>query len=101
MAPKHEEKIRNKIEAAEKKVLQAYFSNLFKPFEPDLNYSDDPEELTEFAVWLKQFTQSETFIKFADKYNQIEQQLENEPVGKRRSELVDEQYSIIDNYPEL
>lgn len=90
-----------KIEAAEKKVLQAYISNEFNPFEPDLNYSEEPEELRDFAGWLKPFTQSKTFIKFSDKYKQIEQQLENEPVGERRSELVDEQYSLLDNYPEL
>ena len=106
------------IEKAEEKALKAYFSNTFlldKYFlrEPesldrmtnsntqeldwlkDFHWTHDQEDLLEFSDWLNNFTNSEKFKRTVDEFNEIKKELETEPVGQRRSQLVNRLYNLI------
>jgi hypothetical protein len=106
------------IEKAEEKALKAYFSNTFlldKYFlrEPesldrmtnsntqeldwlkDFHWTHDQDDLLEFSDWLNNFTNSEKFKRTVDEFNEIKKELETEPVGQRRSQLVNRLYNLI------
>ena len=99
---------------AENKVLEIFFSNYFlldkflgkeqkiyldneySSREADmLNYSNKEPEYADFAEWLELFQSSAKFKEFAKKLLDIDEKIENKPVGERRSELVDKRYQLI------
>ncbi|NIJ46592.1 hypothetical protein FHR24_003082 [Wenyingzhuangia heitensis] len=111
---------KNKIKLAEKKALETFYSNTYLidiflgnellHFDKDessnweysslvenLKYSENQVELNDFSKWLKDFTTTETFYNFANKFIKIEIELKNEPVGKKRSSLVNEKYQLLEN----
>ena len=51
---------------------------------------------TEEISWVKGLYFSDPFTKLRNRYIEINEQLENEPVGKRRSKLVDEESRLRD-----
>jgi hypothetical protein len=106
---------------AEKKALQTFMSNtyLFDKFlekdflhsgkyegssgdkellTRDFEYSKSNTELNDFADWLSHFVTSRKFYEIANKFISIEQRLKIEPVGRSRTALVNELYSLLDNY---
>ena len=58
----------------------------------------DKEPFIDFAIWLNDFVISERFTAIANEYLAIEIQLLNEPIGKKRSDLVDSRHHLLDNY---
>lgn len=99
------------LKDAESYALQTYFSNTFlfdKYFNrrsmwlsksPPANfqrvdylenfrYRHDQEDLLEFSAWLNDFIQTDRFTKKKSEFDDIERQLETEPVGPRRDMLV-------------
>ena len=101
----------DKLMEAENKVHQTFFSNtyLFDKFlgkEPlllDKNesssweykslvdsfaYSSMDREFIEFASWTEKILSGRTFLDKANEFFEIERELKNEPVGKKRTELV-------------
>jgi len=110
-----------KIKEAEKKVLQTFISNAyifdkflgneflnFKKAElsnwenseltNSLIYSKDQDEFQDFVKWISEFLKTQRFIKIASEFIEIQSQLLNEPVGKKRSHLVDRKSHLLDNY---
>ena len=108
----------NDLDKAGEKALKAYFSNTFifdKYFqrEPksidkktssntqqldwlkDFQLTHDMDDLLEFSNWLDKFTKTEKFIKTVDEFNAINKELETEPVGPRRTMLVNKLYNLI------
>jgi hypothetical protein len=106
------------IEEAEEKALKTYFSNTFlfdKYFlrEPDsvdkmtnsntqeldwlndFHLTHDQDDLLEFSDWLNKFTKTQKFKRTVDEFNEIKKELETEPVGQRRSQLVNRLYNLI------
>lgn len=111
---------KKKINLAEKKAMQTFGSNtylidFFLGHEPQhlnkfedsnwkyeslkehFNYSKDIPELNDFTEWLKEFATTDTFNDFVNQYINIEIQLEDEPVGEKRSQLVNDRYQLIEN----
>jgi len=109
---------KRKIEDAKKYVLRTYFANTFlidkfflKPpsrrnrnvtigfqyyeYLQNFQYRCDQQELLEFGQWLKDFIESNDFIAFKEEHDTIENQLETEPVGRKRSRLVERLYKLI------
>ncbi len=101
----------NKFQEAEMKAHETYFSNtyLFDKFlekeflQHDkeenvcweresitniLSYNYKDTEFLEFSDWLLKVLNSRFFLDKANEFIEIEQQLKNEPVGKKRSALV-------------
>lgn len=101
----------NKLIDAERKVFSTFFSNtyLFDIFfekEPlqlntyegsnwkfeslagKLPYSHKEEQFVDFANWVKSILSSRKFLDAANEFIEIKQKLKNEPVGKKRSKLV-------------
>ncbi|CAN5397347.1 hypothetical protein BH23BAC3_BH23BAC3_24940 [soil metagenome] len=58
-------------------------------------YSAKDPELADFAEWLEKFVSSDRCKNFVAEITQIEVDLENEPDGEIRSELVSKKYSLI------
>jgi hypothetical protein len=101
----------DKLKEAENKAHQTFFSNTYL-FDKFLNkeslrltknelsnweheslvdnfaYSCNAPDFIEFGVWTEQVLSSRTFLDKANEFMEIEQILTTEPVGKRRSELV-------------
>lgn len=100
-----------KLTDAERKVFSTFFANtyLFDIFfdkEPlqlntyegsnwefeslagKLPYSHKEEQFVDFANWVKSILSSRKFLDTANEFIEIKQKLENEPVGKKRSQLV-------------
>lgn len=105
------------IDEAESYALKTYFSNRFlldTYFENDFeltdkgtstnykradylanfNYRHNQDELLEFSAWLNEFRQSNRFVTTKKEIDKIEEQLETEPVGPKRSELVKKLYRL-------
>jgi hypothetical protein len=101
----------NNLQDAEKKAHQTFFSNtyLFDKFlgkeslQLDKNessnwefeslvqyfhYSSKDIEFLAFADWLEAVLQSRTFLDKANEFIALERQLKDEPIGKRRTEIV-------------
>lgn len=65
------------------------YSNLSVPeFAEDFHYSCAQEELVDFAVWLRDFLQTERFQKASETYIAIEKKLKYEKDREKRRELV-------------
>jgi hypothetical protein len=102
----------NKLTDAEKKAHQTFFSNTYlfdkflgkEPLRLDKNESSNWEyeslvehfiytnkdiEFVAFAEWIETILQSRTFLDKANEFIELERQLINEPVGKKRSKIVD------------
>jgi hypothetical protein len=109
----------DKLKEAEKKALETFISNTYlidkflsKPFHafdelPNaqwqkeqvnqyLIYSAQQDNLKDFAQWLSEFVASSKFQEKANEYIAIEIQLLTDPVGARRSELVDRIRGLVD-----
>ena len=101
-----------KLQEAEKKAHRTFFSNtylfdIFLEKEPlyfdknenhawefqelakHLTYKKDDLEFVEFAAWIEKILNSREFLDKANEFIQLEQELKNEPVGKKRTELVE------------
>lgn len=59
-------------------------------------YSKDDPEFAEFSVWLDSLLKSDKFNKFAKELTDIDKKLETEPVGEKRSALVERRSTLID-----
>lgn len=100
-----------KLIEAENKSHQTFFSNTYlfdkflgkEPLRLDKNessnweheslvdgfaYSSTDTEFIEFASWMEQILSSRTFLDKANEFIEIERQLKTEPVGEKRTELV-------------
>ena len=53
-------------------------------------YQAEESEFKEFAIWLEIVLKSRNFLDKANKFIEIEQILKDEPVGKRRSKLINQ-----------
>ena len=99
----------NKIKEAETKALKTFMSDIYlfntfleKPTaEPGnaitetAHYSRNNVELIDFSEWLQQFMASEKFNRIAKEFSDIQRELENEPVGKKRTDLVNRQSELL------
>ncbi|HRJ31777.1 MAG TPA: hypothetical protein PLV21_18605 [Cyclobacteriaceae bacterium] len=106
------------IKKAEEKALKTYFSNTFLfdkyflresesldkitnsntqelDWLKDFHLTHDQDDLLEFSDWLNKFTKTEKFKRTVDEFNEIKKELETEPVGQRRSQLVNRLYNLI------
>ncbi|MEO8720807.1 MAG: hypothetical protein ABI372_06855 [Ginsengibacter sp.] len=102
---------RGKLEAAEK-THRTFFSNIYlfdkflgqeslytdkranadwelKILNEHFPYSSEQPAFIEFAEWLKIVLNSNKFLEDSKEFLALEKQLESEPAGKKRSELVD------------
>lgn len=71
-------------------VEMGYFSNMERAqYAEKLDYSINDPEFADFGAWLTEFTARETFRSFANELIAIKKQLLTEPVGEKRSALVD------------
>jgi hypothetical protein len=110
----------NQLQAAEKKAFATFFANTYyfdrffnKPIIPiskgelrnwesaDMTktfaYSCSQPELNTFADWLLLFINSHNFKVISQQFINISLQLENEPTGEKRSELVRRFYLFKNN----
>ncbi|MCF8239330.1 MAG: hypothetical protein K9I85_14300 [Saprospiraceae bacterium] len=110
-----------RIKEAEKKAIATFFANTYlldyfleKP--PRLSasvgtsnwdysqlvdhfqYKKDSDELVEFAAWLAEVMESDQFVRLTNRFIEIERKLETEPVGPKRSMLVRERSSLLDDF---
>ena len=109
-----------RIKQAEKKAMETFYSNTYlidkflnkelldfdklensnwkySSLVEQLIYSKEQNELSDFADWLDNFITTEKFYAFANKFIEIESILKTEPVGKKRNELINERYRLLDN----
>jgi hypothetical protein len=72
------------------KIVKYEMSNLEVPeFAIEhFNYSKNQENLSDFAEWLKEITQSEKFLNLMNRFIEIQIQLENENDSKSRKDLI-------------
>ena len=110
-----------KVADAEAKIFSTYFSNiqLFDKFlekelfkipkdvdtsweresvEKYFNYSRHTGEFEEFAIWIEILFARPRFLDMINEFFQIELILEKEPVGKRRSALIERRSQIESGY---
>jgi hypothetical protein len=103
----------DKLIEAEKKVYQTFFSNTYlfdkflgkEPLQLDKNessnweyeslvdgfpYSSFDTEFIEFANWTENVLSSREFLDKANEFVEIERKLITEPIGKKRTELVNQ-----------
>ena len=106
-----------KLLEAENKAHITFFSNTYlldkflgkKPLQLDKNkssnweyeslvkhfiYTSKDTEFTEFGEWVETVLQSCIFLDKANEFIELERQLKDEPVGKRRSEIVNQLLKI-------
>jgi hypothetical protein len=111
---------KKKIKLAEKKALETFYSNTYlidiflgnelldfskcensnweySSLVDNLGYSKNQEELNDFVKWLEDFTKTETFYSFSNKYIKIQSELVSEPIGERKSKLINEKYELLEN----
>jgi hypothetical protein len=62
----------------------------------DFKYSKNQEEMKDFAEWLNAYMKSEDFLEFANELIEIKAELKDEPVGKKRSYLVNKEYELLE-----
>ena len=109
-----------KFKEAEKKAVETFMANTYlidkflgKPFHPfdNLQYSEwhkeqvekfpysvEQEALKDFATWLSQLVVSDKFQTAMNTFIANEIQLLTEPVGAKRSELVDSKRLMLSNF---
>lgn len=110
-----------KFKEAEKMVLKTFFSNTYlidKFFDKEflelglkeesnwekrelvenLIYHHSIAELIDFSSWLSEFSNSPKFYQYANEFIDIERQLMSEPVGIKRSKLVNRRFSLLNDY---
>ena len=110
-----------RIEQAEKKAIQTFVSNTYifdkflqkesLQFEKSessnwqleqlieyFEYNINQDYLIDFGKWLESFTTSEKFYGFANRFIELRQKLENEPVGNTRTELIEIEKELIKKY---
>ncbi|WP_458626746.1 hypothetical protein [Winogradskyella sp. PC D3.3] len=110
-----------RIEQAEKKAIQTFMSNTYifdkflekesLQFEKSeasnwqleelieyFDYTKNQDDLIDFSEWLERFTTSETFYAFANRFIELRQKLENEPVGHTRTKLIEKEKELIKKY---
>lgn len=106
-----------KIDEAKDYALKTYFSNTFiidkylkREFKnpgkkvnagfqrieylQSIDYQHDLDDFLEFSKWLNGFTESARFAETTKEFDEIEKQLETEPVGPRRRMLVDRLFKL-------
>ena len=111
----------NKLKEAEKKALETFLSNTYifdkflgkdfldlaksemsnwemKSLTESMKYSKNSDELLDFAKWLENFLSSERFLKVANEFFEIRQELENAEVGRKRTMLITREYSLLENF---
>ena len=54
------------------------------------HYDKNNEEFIGFANWISEKLQTKIFLDKANKFIEIEQRLKTEPVGQKRTELVND-----------
>jgi hypothetical protein len=74
------------------KIVSASFQQL--EYVQNFIYSHDQDDFLEFSDWLNRFTQTDRFLKIKNEFDDIEKQLETEPVGPRRSMLVNRLHNL-------
>lgn len=111
-----------KLKEAEEKAHRTFFSNTYlfdkflekekETFQFDKDEDVDPDwereslakhflylktdaEFVDFAIWVETILQSKTFLDKVNEFIELEQRLKKEPVGKKRSELVDRHSKIV------
>ena len=107
----------DKLNQAEQKAHRTFFSNTYlfdkflgkeplqldksensswelAPLAEHFTYINKDTEFLEFASWIEKVLSSRTFLDKANEFIEIERQLKNEPVGQRRSELVEKSSKI-------
>lgn len=105
------------LKEAEDCAMRTYFSNIFlfdtyfkkelhhvdknvnasfqqADYLQNFDYSHDQDDFLEFSDWLSKFIRSDRFVKTKNKFDDIEKQLETEPVGQRRSMLLKRLYKL-------
>ena len=110
-----------KLKEAEKKALQTFMANTYlidkflgNPFHSFdklqssewqkeqvnqyLPYRADQGNLNDFAYWLSQFVLTAKYQETTQTFIAIEVQLLTEPRGSKRSELVEKESRLLDNY---
>ncbi len=103
----------DKLIEAENKAYQTFFSNTYlfdkflekEPLQLDKNessnweyeslvdnfaYSKMDKEFIEFASWTEEILSSRTFLDKANEFIEIERKLKTEPVGEKRTNLVNQ-----------
>lgn len=101
----------DKLVDAEKKAHRTFFSNTYlfdkflgkEPLRLDKNessswefeslvqyfsYTNKDTEFVDFGEWVEKVLQSRNFLDKANEFVELERQLKDEPVGKRRTEIV-------------
>ena len=107
----------DKLKEAEQKAHRTFFSNTYlfdrffgkEPLQPGksensnweseslaahFTYTNNDTAFIEFANWIEKVLSSRTFLNKANEFIEIEQQLKSEPVGQKRSELVERSSKI-------
>ena len=107
----------DKLTEAERKLYSTFFSNtflidkfldkeplIFDKYEgsnweneslvENFSYSHNDMEFLEFAIWAENILKSRKFLDTANEFIEIQQKLKNEPVGTKRTELVDRLYKM-------
>jgi hypothetical protein len=109
-----------KLKDAEKKAVETFMANTYlidtflgEPFHAFDNleysewhkeqvmkspYSAEQEALKDFADWLSQFVESEKYQTITKAFIDNEILLLTEPAGKKRNELVDRKYRMVDDF---
>jgi len=82
---------KRKLQHADKKVSASFQQ---ADYVQNFIYSHDQDAFLEFSDWLSKFIQSDRFVKTKSEFDDIEKQLETEPMGQRRSLLVKRLYKL-------
>jgi hypothetical protein len=100
------------LEQAEEYALKTYFSNrllIDKYFNNEaaqekntdesrlrnFHYRYDDDYLVDFSNWLHNFMKTDKYIRTTNEFDELERQLEIEPVGPRRSMLVEKLFKLM------
>ncbi|MBP3942608.1 hypothetical protein J5U18_03350 [Sphingobacteriaceae bacterium WQ 2009] len=66
----------------------------FKSLAEDFKYSMNDPEFIDFATWVSEKLQTRIFLDKATRFVEIKQLLKKEPVGIKRTKLVNELYLV-------
>lgn len=110
-----------KVADAEKKLLQTFFSNTyifdmflgkaflspskvekqgwkFDSIEEHFRYNNGETEFNDFVEWLEKAKVNEKIVKLTNEFIEIEKKIQDEPVGKMRTELINRQHNLLDKF---